>query len=127
MTADKSEDDWTDLSPFLILHKVRGEPAFDIAHRLSIGGEPAWLVTTSGHRAYPVRHWLLADLADISDINSTGYHQRPIIFDHVVFPPNWPDHYATDKATLPLAVRSVIADLQMIGLVLEDWSEEKTP
>jgi hypothetical protein len=41
---------------YLILHKVRGEPAFDIAQRLMIGEEEGWIIPTSGHRAYPC-HW----------------------------------------------------------------------
>lgn len=39
--------------PYLILHRVRGEPAFDIAHKITIGDEEGWIVSTSGHRAYP--------------------------------------------------------------------------
>ena len=52
---------------YLILHKVRGEPAFDIAIKVEpffytdlkgnseekIQGEPMWIIPTSGHRAYP--------------------------------------------------------------------------
>ena len=38
---------------YLILHKVRGEPAFDIATRLQIADEEGWIIPTSGHRAYP--------------------------------------------------------------------------
>ena len=45
----------TDL--YLILHKVRGEPAFDIASAIMIGEEQCWLIPTSGHRAYPI-DWL---------------------------------------------------------------------
>lgn len=41
---------------FLIAHKVRGEPAFDIAERCDIAGEEAWIIPTSGHRAYPYWH-----------------------------------------------------------------------
>lgn len=43
---------------FLIAHKVRGEPAFDIAMRCDDMGTPNdpgpwWIIPTSGHRAYP--------------------------------------------------------------------------
>lgn len=40
---------------FLIAHKVRGKLAFDIAEQLEVEGfdEPWWIVSTSGHRAYP--------------------------------------------------------------------------
>ena len=52
---------------FLIAHKVRGEPAFDVAELLSIGPEEAWIIPTSGHRAYPLAYWAIEDLADLSD------------------------------------------------------------
>ena len=45
---------------YLILHKVRGEPAFDVAQRMMIGDEEGWIIPTSGHRAYPIR-WQLID------------------------------------------------------------------
>lgn len=48
--------------PFLILHKVRGEPAFDIAIRLPIGDEEGWIIPTSGHSAYPVANWPISDI-----------------------------------------------------------------
>ena len=32
----------------LILHKVRGEPAFDVAESLQIGDEEGWIIPTSG-------------------------------------------------------------------------------
>lgn len=43
---------------YLILHKVRGQPAFDVAEQLEGSGTPSdpgpwWIVSTSGHRAYP--------------------------------------------------------------------------
>jgi hypothetical protein len=86
---------------YLILHKVRGEPAYDIAINLVVPGgtnNPWWIIPTSGHRAYPYRWWCLEDLADISDINMDGHHDRPASFDHTV-PEDWPDHYQT-KAEL---------------------------
>ena len=79
--------------PYLILHKVRGEPTFDIAIKLQIGDEEGWIIPTSGHRAYPFRHWELSSLADIDDINNLGCHTRPWAQDDI--PPDWPDHYAT--------------------------------
>lgn len=47
---------------YLILHKVRGEPAFDIAQPLEIAGEEGWIIPTSGHRAYPCWYVPLAEL-----------------------------------------------------------------
>jgi hypothetical protein len=41
---------------YLIAHKVRGEPAFDVAERINIGDEEGWIIPTSGHRAYPYWH-----------------------------------------------------------------------
>jgi hypothetical protein len=35
---------------FLILHKVRGAPALDIAEQI----DDIWIIPTSGHRAYPL-------------------------------------------------------------------------
>lgn len=54
---------------FLILHKVRGAPAFDIAERcedMGTGGDPGpwWILPTSGHRCYPVASWLLSELTN---------------------------------------------------------------
>lgn len=75
--------------PYLILHKVRGEPAFDIAERLD---DETWIIPTIGHRAYPWRWWLLEELSDISDINSFGYHNTPSNFIDKL-PVDWRDHY----------------------------------
>ena len=68
---------------YLILHTVRGKPAFDIAEPMKIGDEDGWIIPTSGHRAYPVRTWSLEDLADVSDINERGQHSRPINYQDV--------------------------------------------
>ena len=39
---------------YIIAHKVRGEPAFDIAIKLDTPlDEEVWIIPTSGHRAYP--------------------------------------------------------------------------
>lgn len=78
---------------YLIAHKVRGEPAFDIAHRLMIGDEEAWLIPTSGHRAYPYDWFKLDELADVSDYP----HRYPSAYGSEV-PDDWdawPDHYET--------------------------------
>lgn len=40
-------------TPYLICHKVRGQPAFDVAIKMQIGNEDGWIIPTSGHRAYP--------------------------------------------------------------------------
>lgn len=78
---------------YLIAHKVTGELAFDIAHKLPIGEEEGWIIPTSGHRAYPLATWLLEDLADVSDYP----HARPAEFEGDL--ESVPDHYET-KADL---------------------------
>lgn len=104
----------TDL--FLIAHKVRGEPAFDVAiqmpcphcdeGKLSAEGTFEdedcsecdglgywWIVSTSGHRAYPARHWPLFDLydGDCSVIDEFEEHSLDA-FNAL------PDHYTTRTA-----------------------------
>jgi hypothetical protein len=69
----------------LILHKVRGLPAFDIAEEIDIGDEKGWIIPTSGHRAYPYQAWPLNDLP----INQ--FVPEPI-------PADWPDHYGDEPA-----------------------------
>jgi hypothetical protein len=64
---------------YLILHKVRGELAFDVAQRVAIEDEEVWFIPTSGHRAYPY-----------------GYKALPQSFEHVTGSV-WhalPDHYS---------------------------------
>lgn len=85
---------------YLILHKVRGEPAFDVAEKLQIGDEEGWIIPTSGHRAYPFMTWSIEDLADISDVNMNGQHPTPWSMDHLV-PDDWPDHYTVDTGSAP--------------------------
>jgi hypothetical protein len=50
---------------YLILHKVRDAPAFDIAEPMEIGGEQGWIIPTSGHRAYPIAHWEFAKALEL--------------------------------------------------------------
>ena len=56
----------TDL--YLIAHRVRGQPAFDIATRIQIGDEEGWIIPTSGHRAYPYWHVLLTKLVASGEV-----------------------------------------------------------
>lgn len=69
---------------FLIAHKVRGEPAFDIATRVLIGEEEGWIIPTSGHRAYPYWHRPFGLCLGIETVPDC--------------PQDWPDHYATSAA-----------------------------
>jgi hypothetical protein len=80
---------------YLIAHKVRGEPAFDIAVRVECPECHAmecaecdhtgywWIVPTSGHRAYP--YW--CDLINPDWIGRAGD-----------MPEGLPDHYAVSAA-----------------------------
>src|SRR6185369_17577705 len=61
---------------YLIAHKVRGEPAFDIAQHMTCpacegtndhcvscdGAGHWWIIPTSGHRAWPIMTWPLKEL-----------------------------------------------------------------
>lgn len=109
---------------FLIAHKVRGQPAFDIAIQLpcahcqiykNTNGDMVqsdhriaqedciecdglgywWIISTSGHRAYP--WWELSlkfdDTGLIMDHNPEKLHWT--IFE---MPPSLPDHYPTRAA-----------------------------
>jgi hypothetical protein len=73
--------------PYLILHKVRGEPAFDIAEKIMIGDEEGWVIPTSGHRAYP---WAAMLLQHVMDVGWIQVPREPI-------PDDWPDHYDTKR------------------------------
>ena len=94
------------MKQYLILHKVRGEPAFDIGHKLS---DDMWIVSTSGHTAYPVKYWDLEDIADVSDINTFGFHSRPIAELGVPISASWPDHF--QQISKPTAPRRTVVDI----------------
>jgi hypothetical protein len=83
----------TDL--YLILHKVRGEPAFDIAEKIMIGEEDGWIIPTSGHRAFPINMTPLA--TPITPVNEADWKALP-------------DHYQTTKEPpFKLNVRQLLA------------------
>lgn len=94
---------------YLIAHKVRGQPAFDIAHRLQVGDEEGWIIPTSGHRAYP--YWY-ERLAGILRLHRHEWEE------HLVgpMPPDWPDHYAARSApsTSKPDPRSLLASLGLL-------------
>lgn len=80
---------------YLILHKVRGEPSFDIAEMMEVGDEAWWIIPTSGHRAYPYRHWHLSEvLVDAGFPRSvTNFRDPP--------PTDCQDHYQVTKENVP--------------------------
>jgi hypothetical protein len=90
---------------YLILHKVRGEPAYDIAHRLQIGDEQGWIIPTSGHRAHP--YWWRA----LTHLRLTSAPEQETVLDLALPMPNdWPDHY-TIHADLQRHKPGKISDL----------------
>lgn len=85
----------TDL--YLIAHRVRGEPAFDIACMLDIldeDGDPIWIIPTSGHRAYP--YWY-CELIDDGVTIGLEWVDRPA--SPPPMPPDLQDHYHLDQPT----------------------------
>lgn len=70
----------------LILHKVRGEPAFDVAIQIDIGDVKGWIIPTSGHRAYP--YWQVP----LDGIPFAGVPSMPA---------DWPDHYEPSGSPPP--------------------------
>lgn len=113
----------SDDQPFLIAHKVRGEPAFDIAIQMEVDGydEPWWIIPTSGHRAYPYWHHELEKLMYIPQV----VWETEITYAAIIkrLPQDWPDHYQCDIDAETL--RSItVADvakatnlLQTLGLI----------
>lgn len=91
---------------YLIAHKVRGEPAFDIAIRTEIAGEEAWIIPTSGHRAYP--WWSHPLNFELFRLNVMDF-----LFD---MPANWPDHYSAKAAKEPKPSRGGRQLLTQLGL-----------
>lgn len=91
---------------YLIAHKVRGEPAFDVATQMECPeckGRSAqscidgpmfcsecdetgywWIIPTSGHRAYPYDHQPLLECIELTD--------------WAEMPSDLPDHYTTRAA-----------------------------
>lgn len=89
---------------YLILHKVRGKPAFDVAERCEdLGTEtdpgPWWIIPTSGHRAFPCIHWELSLLKSADGYNSPlealAHHEFLGLFAQI------PDHYPTVERRKP--------------------------
>lgn len=91
---------------YLILHKVRGKPAFDIATPLQIGDEEGWIIPTSGHRAYPFQEWPISLLEDgvNEEFPTTCLMNAP---DHPDWD-DWPDHY---QSTSPRTGQEITTDL----------------
>jgi len=102
---------------YLILHKVRGEPAFDVADKLQIGDEEGWIIPTSGHRAYPIVVVPLDELINNewdALVVKGLVPMRKAAAGAFELDPDWPDHYPEDKGgALPsgVSVMSIISKL----------------
>jgi hypothetical protein len=70
---------------YLIAHKVRGEPALDVAVKMEMADGPWWIIPTSGHRAYPYWHSDLDGLLEEANICPQA----------IEMPADLPDHYPT--------------------------------
>lgn len=81
---------------YLILHKVRGAPAFDIAEPTRIGNEDGWVLCTCGHQAYPWAWWPI-DPARYMDEREALCDPRWA---------SWPDHYQTKAEARPKAPKA---------------------
>lgn len=85
--------------PYIILHKVRGEPQFDIAIPLQIGNEDGWILPTCGYRCYPAKAWKLAEL-----------NIPP--FEEYISRQNWddlPDIFSVNEISSNTSVESILA------------------
>lgn len=89
---------------YLIAHKVRGEPAFDVAQRCDDMGTPDdpgpwWIIPTSGHRAYPYWTCPFGDLGQFEgndEYSCIQFHLKS-----VPMPADLPDHYANSSRQEP--------------------------
>ena len=102
---------------YLIAHKVRGEAAFDVAHKLQIGSEEGWIIPTSGHRAYPYWQEPLSNLAWFLD----SYGSATNFFEDCAtwMPASLRDHYAIreePKLGKPSKPSAPILSLDDLGL-----------
>lgn len=126
--------------PFLILHKVRGEPAFDIATQMecpicqgqtykapSYGDDSEsleqgcdecnhdgfwWIIPTSGHRAYPV---LLIKLEDLYyDSMRSPHIIDPLPLEQLFAEcsiHDLPDHYPSKSSPPPTSLSTIMSTI----------------
>jgi len=116
---------------YLIAHKVRGEPAFDVARRMPcplcqsyetvtndwVEAHHAqvecvecdrlgywWIISTSGHRAYTWRWWPLSELTCEDE---EAIHPLDEILNGI--PSEVPDHYACNDRSRKSELSSLLA------------------
>lgn len=99
----------------LIAHKVRGQPAFDVAIQMPMDDEVWWIIPTSGHRAYP--YWYHPMDASLFAINAMDFLND--------LPDPWPDHYWQPGQTSDLAIPDDAGSslLSALGLPLKSAPE----
>lgn len=106
------------MTPYLILHKVRNKPAFDIAIPLKIGSEDGWIIPTSGHRAYP--YWSVPLNKVYLDEERNSMCIIPIPLEDVTalitIPSPWPDHYPCNDQKRAPSIPTETLSLDEIGL-----------
>jgi hypothetical protein len=77
------------MTQYLILHKVRGLPQFDVAEPARIGEEDGWVLCTCGHRAFPLWSEPIDHFVEYENNRVYKAIESCLIegFD------DWPDHY----------------------------------
>lgn len=117
---------------YLIAHKVRGEPAFDVAqHQIcpecqsytSVTGTEVegrkpqeecggcdgdgftWVIPTSGHRAYPYYH------IGLNEIEFEGNGNYSLLQEFSRMPDPWPDHYPPRSSPDKPSTKSLLEEL----------------
>lgn len=83
---------------YLIVHKVRGEPAVDVAQRVVIGDEDVWFIPTSGHRAYPYKYRTLHHSFDLE-------HSVPPSAEWDALPDHYPSATQCERSKARLRTR----------------------
>ena len=102
------------MKPHLIAHKVRGEPAFDIAHIVvAANGEEMWICSTSGHRAYP--YWDMP----ISELLNDDVPEMPEAA---------PEHYSATSFNDKIDMKGDgIGFLKMLGIKIDKPEKPAEP
>lgn len=102
------------MTPYLIAHVVRSEPAFDIAIKAEDMGTdsdpgPWWIMPSTGHRCYP--YWNIS----FAEIDTT---QTGCVFASCpdTPPEDWPDfcHYTLAPASNPEKGLELLAQLGLL-------------
>lgn len=102
----------TNYEPFLILHRVRGLPTFDIAIR-DPHFEDRWLRPADDRRVFPVETWSVEGLLLELGIGEWNMPQIPEDHSDCAYPETWPD-YNPRNAKIPKAESTQL--LMALGL-----------